>query len=87
MKSFRQFIEAFDADAEAEKLQDKRERDQERARAKREKEKQDRADKALELKQADDERKFISTDDLEQAFGDSERTGKSWLSILKRMKG
>ena len=81
--------EAFDADAEAEKLQAKREEQQEKDRAKREKEKQDRADKEMELKQKDDEKRYISTDDLEQAFDDAERSGgrKSWLDILKRMKG
>jgi len=86
MKSFRQFIEAFDADAEAEKLKAEREAEQDKARAKREKEKQDRADKALELKQADDERKFITPADLEDAEDEAEKTGKSFIDILKRMK-
>ena len=89
MKSFREFIEAFDADAEAEKLQAKREEDQEKARAKRDKEKQERADKEAERQQKDDERTFITAKDLDQAFGYAERSNgrRSWLDILKRMKG
>ena len=81
--------EAFDADAEAEKLQAKREEQQEKDRAKREKEKQDRADKEAERQQKDDERTYITADDLDKAEDEAERSGgrKSFIDILKRMKG
>ena len=84
MKSFNQFCtEALVSEEDSELDMKRKEEMKARQKANAERQKEFK-NKSNELNQ---DARYVTPDDIENAMDDAQRQDKSWLEILKRMKG
>ena len=91
MKSFNQFCTEALVSEEDSELDMKRKEEmkaRQKANAERQKEFKNKSNELnQDAREKEMERKYVTPDDIENAMDDAQRQDKSWLEILKRMKG
>ena len=85
MKTFRQFREE---DSELDMKRKEEMKARQKANAERQKEFKNKSNELnADAREKEMERKYVTPDDIEDAMDTAQRQDKSWLEILKRMKG
>ena len=89
VKFAKESVNDRDNESEKERLKAEREEMLAKDKEKRKKEAAERAEKEAERQQADSEKNYVTIDDIEQAYGDAERSKGplSWIDFLKKRKG
>ena len=91
MKTFAQFVTEALVSEEDSELDMKRKEEmkaRQKANAERQKEFKNKSNELnQDAREKEMDRKYVTPDDIENAMDDAQRQDKSWLEILKRMKG